>query len=199
MKHLIISYFFTILPMLSYAQLSNLELEGPTSKISFRETSGGSEKAYIRYNGKDIHIVTDETDGFIFLDGQQALGFRINGATRMLVDNMGEVGINTSSPTSTLHVNGYTRLGNTAPKIQMKKLTGTLSLTVNGIVQIAHGLDHDKILSVEALMVGFSGGKFPPNGNFEIATIDETYVLLKTLDLFNFDSGTVTLLITYEE
>ncbi len=58
------------------------------------------------------------------------------------------VGIGTTTPDAQLEVNGFTKLGTTAPKIKMLKLTGTTASTEGGSVGVAHGLSAPKILSV---------------------------------------------------
>jgi len=68
------------------------------------------------------------------------------------VDITGKLGIGTSTPQANLEINGYTMLGSGAPKIQMKKLTGTTPATQGGTALIAHGLDQSKILSVDVLV-----------------------------------------------
>jgi hypothetical protein len=66
--------------------------------------------------------------------------------------NAVKVGIGTTAPQATLEVNGYTMLGSASPKIQTKKITGTSPSTQGGVVTIAHGLNSDKILSVNILI-----------------------------------------------
>ena len=66
--------------------------------------------------------------------------------------NAVNVGIGTAAPQATLEVDGYAMLGNAAPKIQLKKLTGTTSASQGLSVSIAHGLNPAKILSVDILV-----------------------------------------------
>jgi len=77
---------------------------------------------------------------------------------RMRIKGNGNVGIGTSTPQSQLEVNGYTMLGSSAPKIQMKKLTGTTAAAQGSSVNINHGVGAGKILSVEVLV------EYGPNG-----------------------------------
>jgi hypothetical protein len=58
------------------------------------------------------------------------------------------VGVGVASPQAALEVNGFTKLGPTAPKIKYKKLTGTAPASEGGTVAIPHGIISDKILSV---------------------------------------------------
>ncbi len=52
-------------------------------------------------------------------------------------------------------INGFTRLGKlseAAPKIKMKKFTGTSSSSQNGFTDITHGLSREKIIGVQVIM-----------------------------------------------
>lgn len=65
--------------------------------------------------------------------------------------------------TGNLDVNGFSNLGDGAPAIKMKKLTGTTSSSSTGTATIAHGLDGTKILSIDVL-VEYSTGDYVPPG-----------------------------------
>lgn len=62
----------------------------------------------------------------------------------------GRLGINETSPESALHVNGYTKLGDDAPKIKMKKFTGVFE-GLCGNTSINTGLFSETILAVDIL------------------------------------------------
>jgi hypothetical protein len=76
--------------------------------------------------------------------------------------NAVSVGIGTTAPQATLEVDGYTMLGSAAPKIQMKKLTGTTNAVQGNSTAIAHGLNSAKILSVD-ILVEYTTGSFVHN------------------------------------
>jgi hypothetical protein len=73
----------------------------------------------------------------------------------------GNVGIGTTSPSSTLEVNGYTKLGSDAPAIKKKKITGTTPST-GGTSSYSTGIAFSKILSLNVLVTGTSGEKMLP-------------------------------------
>jgi hypothetical protein len=63
------------------------------------------------------------------------------GSPLLLVENNGDV-----------EVSGFTQLGTGAPAIKTLKLTATTSGTPGGLVNVPHGLNGAKILSVEVLV-----------------------------------------------
>lgn len=120
--------------------------------------------------------------------------------------NGGKVGIGTTTPAASLEVNGYSKLGSNAPSIKMLKLTGTTAATDGGYVDIPHGLDPSKILSV-SVMVQISGGIFIGDGD-AIFTGSKFYwaVFGSNIRIFNYLGGSASILskpakilITYEE
>lgn len=58
---------------------------------------------------------------------------------------------------------GYTKLGNIAPAIKMKKLTGTTD--ADATTSFAHGLDFDKIISYD-IIIKKSTGKYQPSNSW---------------------------------
>lgn len=95
--------------------------------------------------------------GFMGAQNNQNIGFYggpANGGWGFVYDAINSrVGIGTSAPAATLEVNGYTKLGNDAPSIKVKKLTGTTSPTEGVSVSISlGGLNSAKILSVTAMV-----------------------------------------------
>lgn len=53
--------------------------------------------------------------------------------------------------------NGFTKLGGSAPGIKVMKLTGTTSSSQGGAVNISHGLNSSKILSITVLVEHLTG------------------------------------------
>ncbi len=89
--------------------------------------------------------------------------FASTNANQFLIRASGGVGIDTNNPGgAALAVNGATQLGNGAPLIMMKKLTGTTSNLDGGTVSIAHGLDQMKVLSIEVLVDWGNNGSYVP-------------------------------------
>ncbi len=118
----------------------------------------------------------------------------------------GSTGIGTTTPQAKLEVNGYTKLGNSSPKIQMKKLTGTTAATQGGFTSLVHGINSAKILSVDVL-VEYSPNAFVPhsyryNGGYDF----DFYYDSSTINVVNSPSNSsqilsksFRILITYEE
>ena len=118
----------------------------------------------------------------------------------------GKVGVGTIFPTTKLDVNGFTKLGNDAPAIKVKKLIGTTSDVEGGFTSVIHGLNFAKILSVSVL-VNFDGTQyFPPNlgpGGESLFTyyidINQVVILNSPTNSDNILSKQVKILVTYEE
>lgn len=117
-----------------------------------------------------------------------------SGANRMSIDAAGN---------ATMY--NYTSLGNGAPAIQTKKITGTTSGVSGGTVTIFHGVTSSKILSVSILVA--TGNLFIPPSNNIGATEYNYYInnATGTIDVQNTISNssaiyskTFTILITYE-
>jgi hypothetical protein len=71
------------------------------------------------------------------------------------------VGIGTlaNPPTAKLHVDGYTKLGDSAPAIKMAKLTGTTASALSGVTVISlGGINPTKILSISVMVDGNIAG-----------------------------------------
>lgn len=110
-----------------------------------------------------------------------------------------------SAPTASIDTNGFTKLGEAAPKIKQKKLTGTTPASASGSVSVAHGLTRDKIISY-TLHYTSAGGLIYPQNRADTATL----LITSSIDATNLNvaSGASTTtglsrpfvaLITYEE
>jgi len=116
----------------------------------------------------------------------------------------GDVGIGTATPSATLEVNGFTKLGSDAPAVKFKKLESSTSAFQGGSIAIAHGLDFSKILAVEVMVQSSTyihhSYTLSPGEEFHYV-IDNTFVHVWNKPL---NSGLILLkpvkvLITYEE
>ena len=95
----------------------------------------------------------------------------------------GNVGIWTSSPSTTLEVNGFTKLWNDAPALKSKLITGTTPWTQWGTISIAHGLDSSKILSVNGGTYRSSDWEFAPFGQWPLAGNVEARLLVNSTNV----------------
>jgi hypothetical protein len=102
---------------------------------------------------------------------------------------------------------GYTKLGDTAPAIKMKELSGTTSGSSGGTVNIAHGLTLSKILSVSVLVNASTSNDIPPNYNGSFVGFQYFYFVGGTNVVIENSAGNhtniagrpVKILITYKE
>ena len=127
--------------------------------------------------------------------------------SRLTVINNGNVGIGTTSPTTKVEVNGFSKLGTDAPAVKMKKLTGITSATEGGTTSIAHGVDGSKILAINVLVQYASVGygipsSYNANPGYEfIYYVTPTAVIVwtKTGNSSIILSKPIKILISYEE
>jgi hypothetical protein len=106
-----------------------------------------------------------------------------------------------------LDVKGYTTLGNGAPNIKMKKLTGTTNVTAGAVTSIPHGIgDSDKILSVD-IAIKATGSTFVPENYTQSPNLEFNYyyndtnidIVTKTGNSAFLLSSAIKIIITYEE
>jgi len=91
-----------------------LDVEGDitlpaNSTYAFDEA--GVQKAGIAYNGTNMFIENDETNGAITIDGESYVAINSNDIERMRIRNNGNVGIGLTTAAEKLHVNGGIRIG----------------------------------------------------------------------------------------
>ena len=125
-------------------------------------------------------------------DGNNAAYLGANGNAALFIGNVA--------------VNGPTRLGNGAPAIMTKKLTGTTGANQGDQISIAHGLDDGKILAVQVMVEWSPNAFLPPsyqiNGGYEFTwftnAVGSIVIWTKSGNSGNILSKPVKILITYE-
>lgn len=126
---------------------------------------------------------------------------------RMRIKGTGEVGIGTSTPTSELEVNGFTKLGGSAaPAVKMIKLTGTTNAAQGSSTSMAHGITSSKILAVNILVEYSAGNSVPPSYNASVGYEYDYYISGTSITVVNKLSNStfilskpIRVLVTYEE
>lgn len=120
----------------------------------------------------------------------------------------GAVGIGTATPATSLDVNGYTKLGTTAPLIQMQKFTATTASTQGSSTSITLGITTAKILSVSVMVqwTGSAGDWIQPDYTvnpgyqfFWFISGPYLYVVNSTGNSGSILSKPIQVLITYEQ
>jgi hypothetical protein len=144
-------------------------------------------------------------NGFLGTTTNHPVTFISNWTERMRIAANGNVGIGTAAPTSALEVNGFTKLGSSAPAVRMLKLTGTTAGTEGGFVDLPHGITGSKILGVEVL-IEYAPGNWISDNYMLNPEYQANYVVNATnIRLLNHVSSSgsilskpVKILITYE-
>ena len=188
----------------------NVRVEGNTTGIfprfSLNFTGGAAhEKRWQNYAAPNALYFTALNDA----ENAETFWLQVNRGAGTTISNVvfpnGNVGIGTTNPAATLEVNGYTKLGSDAPLIKVKKLTGTTASTGGDYVDIAHGLDQSKILSVSVLVnysaLHITGPNVQGLGlNFYWFSFGGVIrVLNASGDSASILSKPITILITYEQ
>jgi hypothetical protein len=156
------------------------------------------------YSGADEDV--DFGTGGPNLTGK--LHLTIQGVPKLSINSSGNVGVGVIDATAKLEVNGFSKLGSSAPAIKMLKLTGTTASTEGGYAYIPHGLVSSKILAVSVL-VEYAPGlfvsannstSFGGNYNFDYDVLfSDIRISNKGSDSFNILSKPMKILITYEQ
>ncbi len=125
---------------------------------------------------------------------------KTNNITALQLNGLGDLIIFGGSETKK-----FSKLGEDAPRVKMKELSGTTSNLSGGMAEIVHGLTQSKILSVSILVSDMYGSDIPPGLSFSSARY-EYYVIANHIRIQNI-AGTdsqilgrpVRILITYKE
>ena len=172
-----------------------------TSSILMAEDNDGSFGVMMRYDGDDNKLK------FFGKFNSEIYGphLEIERGTSTTT----QVGVGSAFPGYEFNVEGdmrvsdYTQLGSDAPKIKMKKLTGTTAPTEGGTSYVAHGLNVSKILSFSVLVTdgGFliTPHDISPFNFTAYATSTDIAVENISGESGNILSESFTVLITYEE
>lgn len=179
----------------NYVGLNNSNPDVPFhinySTFSSTSTSGGMilgplNSSHLTFDGNQIDSWVNTVGGDFFIN------YYSNGNVRI-----------GNGPTGAgLDVNGFTNLGDGAPSIKMKKLTGTLG--TGAIETVAHGLISSKILGMQVL-VNNGGNYYQPSGNGLGSSTIQYRTYLNATDCVITDYGSAlnseeyTILLTYEE
>ena len=168
------------------------------SSIYVNSSAGGASPGYGYLQGgilKGGHWINSSGDWHL----------DVNSGTRQTVLANGNVGIGTNAPSAQLEVNQFTKLGSAAPAVQMIKLTG-VTAAPGMQVNIAHGLNSAKILSV-SVMVEYVANSFVPSSYTGNPGYDFDY-FVTPVNIVVWPKGTsgsiapgkpIRILITYEQ
>jgi hypothetical protein len=177
----------------------------PTYKLDI------SGRLRIRSDGNTAGIwlnnsTNDQLRGFIGMFDQDQLGLyggAGGGWGLTMSTSTGAVQANNS-----LSVSGFTRLGESAPAIKTKLITGTTSVLPAGFADIPHGLDKSKIIGISILVTTIDGvdvgpGYFPTTGLWYQFQLNATNVRIVNpilpIDCALILLRPVRILLTYQE
>ncbi len=125
----------------------------------------------------------------------------------VMVSASGNIGMNILSPTANLHVKEYSKLGEFAPAVKMKKVTATTPAIQGGCVDVNMGVQAGKILDYKVLVAygtgtsGFVPEEYSIAPHYKFSTsISETslQVCLHNGNSANIINKAIKVLITYE-
>ena len=149
-----------------------------------------------------------EAPAFIGMQADNHVGFYGTGTGWGFVMNTGtgNIGVGTTTASTKLEVNGFTKMGTDAPAIKVKKLTGTTAATEGESVAIPLGLVPSKILSVSVLVERDTNSYAAPSSSniqgvqYNIIVDNNTIRIINILgNSRNILSKPFKVLITYEE
>jgi hypothetical protein len=190
-----------------------------TLSISANEVFGIRANVGADYGG--MYIQTNDVAGrpfygynnlggstaWTYLDGNDSNKWKVyNSGDRLAVQQDGNVGIGTNTPTTNLEVAGGTKLGTGAPAIKMLKLTGMTAASQGGTATIPTGISPDKILSISVMVEyaasSYLGQAYTNNSGYQFnwyETGGSINVWNTAANSINILSKNIKILITYEE
>ena len=209
---------------LTVSQNGNIGINNNNPSVNFHLTSATGEamriqapSAYLSFYDNTNYTGYLQSSGSVMAlaaQGSNRLGLFTGFAERLTVLPSGNIGVNKSSPTASLDVNGFTRLGSeaeAAPKIKTKIITGTTALNEDDRAGFAHGLNPSSIIAVNILVnsATFSGMKVPPNWSSPFPSGHEYQyhlsldgiIIIRNMpgNSFQILNSPVTIFITYTE
>ncbi len=99
-------------------------------------------------------------------------------------------------------LNGFTKLGSDAPKVKMKKLSGTTNSNSSSTT-VNHGLNGDKILAIDVWIKSTNGVRYPPHSHQSSTNTYRIRILTGDIIMNDLEADLrdrpYTILITYEE
>jgi hypothetical protein len=125
----------------------------------------------------------------------------------MRITGIGNVGIGVF-PSAKLEVNGFTKLGSTAPAIKQKEITGyNTAVTLGGSTFVPHDLTPNKILDVAIFVEAIESGllsqippRFPRGDGVSYSyIINHTFIEVYLNDGANILNKPIRILVTYKE
>lgn len=158
-------------------------LNSSTGAFSIGSTTG----AHLNFDGNEINAWNNTAGNTLFLNYWSNAKVQIgNGST------------------GNLDVNGFSNLGDGAPAIKMKKLTGTTSSSATGSVSIPHGLTGTKILSIDVLVEYSSGDYIPPSYTPGTGFEYSYYLSGSNINILNISGASILskpikIIVTYEQ
>ena len=195
MKRLII-----LIVMLGYIGLAWIKPTYVSQIVDFTSSVNSIISDGVTIDGGNSFMIVDATgndSSIIYDDGD---------TTRFESDNPIKIGSGSIVIDDSVTINCFTMFGNDAPKIKIKRLTGTSSATEGSDTTITHGLDKSKIIGAQVLINNASGNRIPPGfigvNEFQYSFfIDGTYlrVYLHSSNSSSITSRLITILIIYEE